>query len=478
MGSPDASGGDRLRPLALILGATLALGACVDAAESPRRSRGPRLSVLADRLDGARTAFNFARAVAADEGGAVHAVWHDGEGSSGDVWYARSTDDGATWEPVRRLGRYRASEGQATVAAAGSYLYVAWHDHSPGGGIRLARSTDRGETFEPTVTVIEGGAAHPSLAADGRRVHLVWGDHRDGDQAEVYTIRSTDGGASWSNEQRLSDVPFESWVPTVAVERDRVYAAWVDYRDGNEEEYFTRSPDGGVTWDEPVRLTNDSADSWAPSLAVAEGVVHLAWFDRRFASATEVDVERQLNAAMRLVGLDPDPIPPRDPAIYYLPGFTERMERKRSAVEEAAPAWARGGGDPSRLESMMREIERLADAWQTGWEIMYQRSLDGGATWEEARRLTTVPGESVRPSLALAGRDVHIVWFDRRGGRFDVFHRVSTDGGDSWGPEARLSDPSADDERPSIAAAGGRAHVVWVRHESGGDRILHAAVEP
>lgn len=478
MDSTGASGRGAPRGLALVLGASLALGACVDAAtETTKPSRRPRQFVLADRLEGAQTAFNFAHAVADDDAGAVHAVWHDGEGSSGRIWYARSSDHGATWEPPRRLDRYTAPEGQVTVAATGPHVYVAWHDHSPGGGIRLARSTDRGETFERTITLIEGPAAHPSLAADGQRVHLVWGDHRDGDQAEIYTIRSADGGATWADEQRLSDVPFESWVPTVAVEDESAYVAWVDYRDGNEEEYFTRSLDGGKTWAEPVRLTVDEADSWAPSLAVKDGVVHLAWFDRRFASATEVDVERRLDAAMRLVGLEPDPIPPRDPATYYLPAFTERMERKRSALERAAPGWAQSGGDPKSLESMMQDMERLAGSWQTGWEIMYQRSTDGGATWEEPLRLTDAPGESMRPSLALAGSNVHIVWFDRRDGNFDVFHRASPDGGASWGPEARVSSRGADDERPSVAASARWAHVVWVRHEGGGDLIIHAAIQ-
>ncbi len=153
------------------------------------------------------------------------------------------------------------------------------------------------------------------------------------------------------------------------------------------------------------------------------------------------------------------------------------MDRKRSSLERAAPEWVAGGGDPKRLESMMQTMERLAEAWQTGWEIMYQRSLDGGATWEEPTRLTDAPGESMRPSLALAGSFVHIVWFDRRDGIFDVFHRASRDGGASWGPEARLSTPDADDERPSVAASAGWAHVVWVRHESSGDRIIHTAVK-
>src|SRR6202035_3287736 len=189
-----------------------------------------------------------------------------------------------------------------------------------------------------------GAGAFPSVAASGPRVRVVWSDRREG-EAEVYTRGSADAAATWDSEVRLSDVPDESWVPTVELSGERAYVGWVDYRDGNEEEYFRSSRDGGATWEPTVRLTANPADSWAPSIAAAGEALRLAWFDRRDSGVSDADVERKLNEALNLLGLPAPPPPPRDPAVYYLPDFMARVQAKLHAIETSAPDWVAHEGD-------------------------------------------------------------------------------------------------------------------------------------
>ncbi len=421
-----------------------------------------------------RLSYNFARAVAVDDSGTVHAVWYGGHDGRTRVLHRRSLDEGLTWEPEAALSDTIAVAAHPAIATAGTEVYVVWHELTAGGPrIRFRRSRDRGTTWEPGRALSSRrSAAHASVAAAGPAVHVVWGDTRDG-QAEIYSRRSLDGGEHWSPERRLSAVPFESWVPAVAAAGERVVVAWVDLRDGNEEEYCRISKDSGATWGRARRLTANAADSWAPSVAIAGGAIHLAWFDRRDAGVTHRDVEAALNAALALLGLPPEPLPPTDPRLYYLPLFEQRVQEKLRRIQATAPAWVAQGGDPADLEDHLRRFESLMRTWVTGWEIYSKRSTDGGATWTPDRRLTRAPGISLRPSLAVEGGDVAVVWWDSRDGDTEIYAKRSTDAGRTWSPDARLTRSPGSSEHPSLAIRDGLLHVLWHDTRDGNAEIYY-----
>src|SRR5262249_43179680 len=98
---------------------------------------------------------------------------------------------------------------------------------------------------------------------------------------EIYYLRSTDAGAGWVPEVRLTTAPGLSHRPSVAADGRDVYVAWWDGRDGNNEVYFKRSADGGKTWRPDVRLSHSEGDSVKPSLAVSRDFLHMIWVDSR-----------------------------------------------------------------------------------------------------------------------------------------------------------------------------------------------------
>jgi hypothetical protein len=358
-------------------------------------------------------------------------------------------------------------------------VYAAWTDFRNGqADVYLRISDDAGATFGPEQRLTAPGAdgAHPSIAASGAYVRVTWMSVRAG-FAEVYTRGSSDSGVTWDGEQMVSESPYESWVATVALDGPRVYVAWVDYRDANEEEYLRVSDDFGVSWGPVTRLTDDAADSWAPSLAVDGESVHMVWFDRRDAGASDVDVENKLNEAMALVGLAPSPPPARDPAVYYLPAFTPRLQDKLAQLFAAAPAWVAGGGDPAALQALLDQYTALFAQWLTGWEVYYKRSTDRGATWGADTRLTFAANVSSRPAIVAVGGALRVVWYDGRLGDLQVFWKQSADGGLSWLPDEQLSDavnnPIAESMRPSIAANGDSLHVVWFDQRDGNAEIYY-----
>ena len=204
-----------------------------------------------------------------------------------------------------------------------------------------------------------GASAHAAIAASGERVHVVFGDSREG-QAEIAYTRSTNAGETWEPQRRLTELPYDSWVPSLAADGDNVVLAWVDTGDGNEEEYVRVSRDGGATWAMPTRLTENAANSWAPSVAVNGGVIHLAWFDQKSAPFRPIEVEATLDEVMKTLGLPVEPVPQgiRVPNVEEV--AKRRATEKMMQIQAAMDAWVQGGGDAEKLQQIMRELHEMA----------------------------------------------------------------------------------------------------------------------
>lgn len=288
-----------------------------------------------------RTSFPCGRCLAAS-GSMLHAVWYDYRDGSGDIYYKRSTDDGSTWGSDTRLTAVGDSSETPAVAAAGEAVHVVWANNTDvqvryrrsadggsnwGGVVPLTigstytlypsvaaegnsvhvvwidarsatnylpevyyrRSTDNGATWQADVRLSTGQSStrQPAIAVAGDLVHVVWDDNRHGLNAEIYYRRSTDGGASWDAETRLTNAAGFSFNGVVAASGQYVYAVWDDDRDGNREIYCKRSTDAGATWGADTRLTNNVADSYFASIVAAGNCVHITWEDARDANLEE-----------------------------------------------------------------------------------------------------------------------------------------------------------------------------------------------
>ncbi|MGH2575491.1 MAG: T9SS type A sorting domain-containing protein, partial [Ignavibacteria bacterium] len=170
-----------------------------------------------------------------------------------------------------------------SVSVSGSVVHIVWEDYrdvSP--EVYYKRSTDGGISWGADTRLTNNPAisALPCVSVSGQVVHVVWYDYRDGN-AEIYYKHSTDGGISWGADTRLTNNSANSYDPSVSVSGSVVQVVWYDFRDGNYEIYYKRSTDGGVSWGADTRLTNNSAFSENPSVAVSGTVVHVVWYDDR-----------------------------------------------------------------------------------------------------------------------------------------------------------------------------------------------------
>jgi hypothetical protein len=113
-------------------------------------------------------------------------------------------------------------------------------------------------TNDPAISYTSPNAR--CIAAYGDNVHIVWYDSRDVDP-EIYYKRSSDSGISWGADTRLTNSSGSSQYPSLSVSGSRLHLVWFDSRNGNDEIYYKRSTDGGLSWGADIRLTSNSADS-------------------------------------------------------------------------------------------------------------------------------------------------------------------------------------------------------------------------
>lgn len=106
-------------------------------------------------------------------------------------------------------------------------------------------------------------------------------------------------------------------------------------------------------------------------------------------------------------------------------------------------------------------------------EIYYKRSTDNGTTWGADTRITTEGSWSERPSVAVRGSVVHVVWYDGRIGPPRIFYKHSLDDGTTWGSDVCLTPAAGVGYHPSVAVHDGSVHVAWT-DMSAGPQIYYA----
>lgn len=324
--------------------------------------------------------------------------------------------------------------------ASDGTLYFGFNGYDPGtyeGQVFLARSNDLGETWETTELPgverdVDNGEfgidALPSIAVDPNdpdRVHVAW-------------------SSNWG-----------SWTLRPEVRQGQDY-----YWDIVMRPYVATSTDGGASFSAPVNLLEDE-NLWlregleavkTPPRALAgnDGEVYVIFGERTGAEPRE---EPEGDAPPTSIYLTVS----RDGGATY---EGQRIYTEPDPVDRGtAFLWPARGAIDRNNGNLYVVWEQVSNAGQPV-SILMMRSTDGGDTWSEPtvvndveppRKFTYMeffPEVSVAPN----GR-VDIAWYDARndptvepdeemgGNNFhDVYYTYSTDEGQTWAPNVRITD--------------------------------------
>jgi len=318
-------------------------------------------------------------------GSKIYTVWNYDYGQQ--IFFKRSIDNGATWEPRKQIRVCDPSSvvTSPAIAASGANVYVVWTDSAFDTEgyweIGFRRSADYGATWQPIkrLTYTAGSSQWQAIAADGANVYVVWSDETPGN-FQTYFRRSTDHGATWLPSQRLENNADFTCAPAVAANGSDVYVVWVDWIGGQGDIFFRKSTDYGATWNLAKQLTaNPAYSSWPAIEADGGDNVYVVYYDR---TSGKYDI--------------------------YL-----RKSTDKGVTWQAAKKLTNNAGG-SEIPDMAVKGTNICVAWQDAtpgnYEIYYKQSTDGGASWEAEQRLTDNTADSTYPAVACNSSKVYVVW--------------------------------------------------------------------
>ncbi len=246
--------------------------------------------------------------------GNLYAAWTNmvtGSANENEIEISRSTDHGMAWSSPLSI---------STAVSAGSHnqgvnihtgpngeVYVIWaiYDSWPSDekAIGFTRSIDGGAVFEPSSRIIDDLKgirtsetnknmrvnSFPSMAVDisagefSGNIYIVWANYgypgvNTGSDIDVYLIRSSDGGTTWSSPIRVNqDTPGlgkEHFFPWITCDPETGTLAVIYYDDRNTgssecEAWVSYSHDAGDSW-EDVKVS-DVAFTPSPIPGLAGG---------------------------------------------------------------------------------------------------------------------------------------------------------------------------------------------------------------
>ena len=357
--------------------------------------------------------------------GVIGAAWMDDHASGGyHIFYTQSTDDGVTWSTPEKVDD-RASGFYSKFVdiefTPTGIPVVVWEDDRSGESninVYMSKRTGGASPWTTNVRVNTAGSPpgnsyfmNPSLAVvDDNRWFVAWTDWREGVLNQVYARGTTNAGATWGSESRVSDgLGFDPVAAdpcliantgtTSAIGAEILYCVTNDWR-GNvpggryPNVYFYRSSDGGATWSVGVRVNDieplyQQVSSHALVRAV-DGAIVAGWL-------SAVTGPSQLRTC-----------------------FSTNEGNKWSPsvqVDELIPG-SSGTGTFSSIAASDAGVVAVFDLYETSWNAYFRGSSDGGRTWVEPSVRVDDDGGSAPTSNPVVSVDalgrVAAAWSDGR----------------------------------------------------------------
>lgn len=373
-----------------------------------------------------------------------------------------------------------------------------------------------------------GDADEPDVVAVGNNIYATWKDNRDGNNASIFFARSTDGGATWSANQRVSTLPYDDWTddPSIAVQPDgTIWIIWyLFYRDDSQEVNDIRvafSRDGGETFERGTLVDgfDEGRDFWKPQIVVdqSDGRIYILYrnflvegsqegyeitlltYDAQGENGIETIVNDQPLTGRVTDGLLDDG--PRMSLVARDGTVCAAWEDQRGRFAIYGACSTDGGqtfGANVAISGPDAVFPRIALApdgtlygTYTGEDdgqrnIILRRSADKGATWSEPVQITNVaiPFEVADWDLAVdANGQLLLSWINEDISSSDLYLATSLDQGQNFA-NIQIEDgqgefpTTSDQRRVSLATTGSgtntRAFLAWQDDRNTQDEIWSA----
>jgi hypothetical protein len=222
--------------------------------------------------------------------GLVTVAWQsyiDSESTSR-IFCATSRDYGATWsEPAKLLLKKDMEMLPRAYYDDRNVLHLFFHG-SEGENINLfhAESED-GVVFKTTGSLMRltgsmRGAFFPSIVLSGKQLFMVWQGKEEDFSDELFFMKSSNYGRSWSVKKRITSSPGNNTAPSMMIHDNTLYVVYQNNDEKNWAIKMVRGIDRGWSWDnKPITVSATEASCYSPSAGSAGDDVMVLWYDTR-----------------------------------------------------------------------------------------------------------------------------------------------------------------------------------------------------
>jgi hypothetical protein len=306
----------------------------------------------------------------------------------------------------------------------------------------------------------------------------------------LFIYPSSDGGVTWNEPITVVDSVENAFEDKQLAVCDRtggafdgnLYVSWTRFWYGYYSQIWLARYTGGTHFEEPILISEDSGVQWPVPVVGADGEVYVAW------------VWYQIPSILFDKSVDGGETFGADQVLAYT--ALTSAEINGGILIFAFPAMdadITGGVYHGNIYCAYTDRQPYDDT-----NIFFTRSTDRGQTWSTAIRLNDDDPrnecDQFHPWLYVDEQGViHVIFYDRRNdeGRnlwMDVYYTRSTDGGETFSPNMRITTESCDPTAGTITAGllgeyigltayDNIIHPVWTDTREGNQDVYTASVD-
>ncbi len=278
-----------------------------------------------------------------------------------------------------------------------------------------------------------------------------------GSASDFYYSRSTDQGATFSpwmpvmNDSQISTLSPDIYASPRSPKVLIAYTRKIENPNPGittqvqQNVWFRESPDNGVTWNSPVRVTNYAwptpgdtnpfpfAYTDVDGIYDKDGNLHLVWTEVWFADTTgraygsRIMHWSQATGITLVSGVGNNNAPPviTDSSIWYMP----KWDAWRRPADRPQLACDYTNGNLYCVWTGNKDMNDTSASGRTNNELWLSYSTDGGATWSRyARNLTNSPSPGAQPGFC-EDDDYFTLWSEVYDGKLHIQYINDKDAG-------------------------------------------------